>query len=71
MKKIIYILVGLSVAFVIFRPICVVIPAEDIKDLSPSLEERQTERGMIYKIFKQKEGNWYQCKSAVERFFFS
>ena len=54
----------------IFRPVCVPLTSEDLSQFSPPIEQRTNERGMIYHFWQQKGGQWYQCKSAIEREFF-
>ena len=56
--------------WLLFRPVCMPITEEALKDLPTPLEQRIDERGMIYRFFQIKNGQWYQCKSAIEREFF-
>ncbi|MFZ1627091.1 MAG: hypothetical protein WAT81_04785 [Candidatus Moraniibacteriota bacterium] len=52
-------------------PVCVVLSTDSLKEFSPSIEKRISERGMIWKIWQFKDGDWYQCKSRLERFGFN
>ncbi len=51
------------------RPVCTFIPDEDVKNLNVPIEQR-SERDFYIKVFQQRDGHWYQCKTALSRFFF-
>ncbi len=52
------------------RPDCRVIPEEDLANFDPPIETR-TDTGMIgQRIFQQKDGGWYHCKTWIARQFF-
>ncbi len=71
MKWIVFgILLLVSILF-LFWPVCVAIPSESLKGFAPPIEMRVSERGMIWKTWQQKNGNWYQCKSRFERLGFN
>jgi hypothetical protein len=51
------------------RPVCVPIPDEDLKNFNVLIEQR-TDRDFYVKVFQQRDGHWFQCKTALSRFFF-
>jgi hypothetical protein len=71
MKKLLAIAIfSLAVLFVLMRPICVAVPSGDLRNFNVPIEQRSEERGLIYKVWQYEGGQWYQCKSYMERFFF-
>ncbi len=59
-----------TLSWLLFHPVCTHIPNEDLINFSPPITERTNERGMIWKYWEEKNGEWFQCKSAIERFGF-
>ncbi len=53
----------------LFRPVCVPISEDDLKNFTVPIEER-TDRDFYLKIFQQRNGRWYQCKTHISRLFF-
>ena len=53
----------------LFRPICVSLSEEDLKNMNVPIEER-TDRDFYLKVFQKKDGQWHQCKCWVSRQFF-
>lgn len=69
-----WIIIGIicvSVAVVLIWPVCVVIPEDSLYNFNAPIENRTEERGMIWKTWQKKNGNWYQCKSRFERLGFN
>lgn len=60
----ILVLVGL-----IFRPVCVPISDEELKSFNVPIEQRE-DRDFYLKVFQKKNGQWYQCKTWISRFFY-
>jgi hypothetical protein len=58
-----------GVAGYALRPVCTPIPDADLKNFNIPIEQR-TDRDFYLKVFQQREGHWYQCKTAVSRLFF-
>ncbi len=53
----------------LFHPVCVPITAEDLKTFNVPIEQR-TDRDFYLKVFQRRDGQWYQCKTWISRFFF-
>ncbi len=74
MKYTIIILLGFLVITVfLLSPKCLVIEQE-LMTTTLNLEERIDTDGMYpfkFRVFQKKEGEWYQCKTRVSRFFFA
>ena len=50
-------------------PVCVPLSAEAIASFQPPIAERNDT--MLWgRIFQQRSGQWYQCKTRVSRAFF-
>ncbi len=68
-----FIALGLLVATValifVFHPVCVPLSAEDLKTFNVPIEQR-TDRDFYLKVFQRRDGQWYQCKTWISRFFF-
>jgi len=52
-----------------FHPVCVPLSADDLKDFNIPIAER-TDRDFYLKVFQQRDGQWYQCKTWISRQFF-
>jgi len=50
-------------------PVCVPLSAEDVASFQPPLAERD-DRMLFGRIFQQRSGQWYQCKTRIARAFF-
>jgi hypothetical protein len=70
-KVTVAILVILSVlgGMFLFRPVCVPLSDEDLKNMNVPIEERN-DRDFYLKVFQKKDGHWHQCKTWVSRQFF-
>jgi hypothetical protein len=53
----------------LLRPVCVPLTAEDLKTFNVPIEQR-TDRDFYLRVFQQRDGQWYQCKTWISRFFF-
>lgn len=51
------------------HPVCVPLSAEDLKGFNVPIEQR-TDRDLYLKVFQQRDGRWYQCKTWISRQFF-
>jgi hypothetical protein len=60
-------LVGLTL--LAFRPVCVPIATEELRQFTVPIEQR-ADRDFYLKIFQQRHGRWYQCKTWLSRQFF-
>ena len=56
-------------AWVLFRPVCVPLSPDSLQSFTTPIEER-TDRDFYLKIFQQRDGQWYQCKTWISRQFF-
>jgi hypothetical protein len=54
----------------LFHPVCVPLSDEDVKSFNVPIEQ-VTDRDFYLKVFQNKNGQWYQCKTWISRFFFS
>ncbi len=57
-------------AYLVFRPVCVPIDAESLARFDPPIETRQETTFYGSRIFQQKNGQWFQCKTWIARQFF-
>ena len=57
-------------AVFLFRPVCVPIDAETLVGIIPPIEERRETTFYGLPIFRQKNGQWFQCKTCIARQFF-
>ena len=51
------------------HPVCVPLSAEDLTGFNVPIEQR-TDRDLYLKVFQQRDGRWYQCKTWISRQFF-
>jgi hypothetical protein len=59
---------GAVTAFALW-PVCVPVFPEQVAGFQPPISERND--GYLFgKVFQQKGGQWYQCKTRVARAFF-
>jgi len=53
------------------RPVCVLIPDEDLAGFNPPIDQRTDVSG-VHRLFQKKDdGHWHQCKMAAARWFFN
>ena len=57
-------------AYLIFRPVCVAIDAETLARFNPPIETRRETTFYGTPIFRQENGQWFQCKTWISRQFF-
>ena len=57
-------------AYLIFRPACVPIDAETVARFDPPIEARDETTFYGTPIFRQEDGQWFQCKTWIARQFF-
>ena len=57
-------------AVFLFRPICVPIPEDTLAVFNPPIEQRRETTFYGTAIFRQKNGQWFQCKTWISRQFF-
>lgn len=50
-------------------PVCVPLPSEELVSVKPSLAER-TDKDFYLRVFQQRAGQWYQCKTRISRALF-
>ena len=62
-------LVPLAALVFVLRPVCVPLTTEDLKTFNVPIEQR-TDRDFYLKVFQRRDGQWYQCKTWISRFFF-
>ncbi len=62
-------LVPVAALVFVLRPVCVPLTAEDLKTFNVPIEQR-TDRDFYLKVFQRRNGQWYQCKTWISRFFF-
>ena len=53
----------------LFRPVCVPLSPESLQTFTTPIEDR-THRDIYLKVFQQRDGQWYQCKTWISRQFF-
>jgi hypothetical protein len=51
------------------RPVCLPLTADDLRGFSVPIEQR-TDRDFYLRVFQQRGGQWYQCKTWLSRQFF-
>lgn len=56
----------LGLAALAFRPVCVPIASEELRRFTVPIEQR-TDRDVYLKVFQQRHGRWYQCKTWLSR----
>lgn len=71
MKMSLVLIVVLLLTGIIFllQPVCVPLSEEDLKSFNVPIEQR-TDRDLYLKVFQKKDGQWYQCKTRISRYFF-
>jgi len=62
------ILIGIG-AWFLFRPACVPLSPDSLQNFPTPIEQR-TDRDFYVKVFQQRDGQWYQCKTWLSRQFF-
>ena len=61
--------VPVAVLVFLLRPVCVPLTPEDLKTFNVPIELR-TDRDFYLRVFQQRDGQWYHCKTWISRFFF-
>jgi hypothetical protein len=64
-------LLAAGALFWLFHPVCVPLTAADLarfRQWRPI--EQRTDRELFWRVFQQRHGRWYQCKSWVSRALF-
>ena len=56
--------------YLLFRPDCRAIEDADLTRFDPPIETRTAANFYGLKVFQQKDGNWYHCKTWIARQFF-
>jgi hypothetical protein len=51
------------------RPVCVPLSTEDLRGFNVPIEQR-TDRDLYVRVFQQRQGQWYQCKTWLSRQLF-
>jgi hypothetical protein len=51
------------------RPVCVPLTQEDLAGFNVPIEQR-TDRDLYLRVFQQRDGQWFQCKTWLSRQFF-
>ena len=65
----VFIMALVFVAGFTLRPICVVLTPEQLAGFTSPVAER-TDRDMYLRVFQQRHGQWFQCKTWLSRQFF-
>jgi hypothetical protein len=67
---VILVLVGVAALLALaFRPVCVPLSPDSLQNFPTPIGER-TDRDFYLKVFQQRDGQWYQCKTWISRAFF-
>ncbi|OLC77306.1 MAG: hypothetical protein AUH72_17650 [Acidobacteria bacterium 13_1_40CM_4_65_8] len=68
-----FIVVGVIVVallvMVLLQPVCVPLSNDDLKSFNVPIEQR-TDRDIYLRVFQQRDGRWYQCKTRLSRLMF-
>ena len=56
-------------AYLVLRPVCVAIEPETLAQFTSPIEQRD-DRDFYLRVFQQRGGTWYQCKTWISRQFF-
>lgn len=51
------------------RPVCVPLADEALRQFNVPIAER-IDRDLYLKVFQQRDGQWFQCKTSLSRRFF-
>jgi hypothetical protein len=63
-----FILIG-TIGF-FFRPVCLPLTQENLSSFNVPLKDRLKARDFYLKVWQQKGGQWYQCKTHLSRLMF-
>ncbi len=71
-QRLLFLLIAALVtgAYLVFRPVCVAIDAETLARFDPPIETRTETTFYGTPIFRQEDGQWFQCKTWISRQFF-
>jgi hypothetical protein len=62
------IVIGLMGFFL--RPVCVPLSQDNLSSFSVPLNQRLEARDWYVKVWQEKKGQWYQCKTYLSRLMF-
>jgi hypothetical protein len=62
------IVIGLMGFFL--RPVCVPLSQDNLSSFSVPLKQRLEARDWYVKVWQEKKGQWYQCKTHLSRLMF-
>jgi len=57
-------------AYLLFRPVCAPISEDTLAVFNPPIEQRRETTFYGTAIFRQEDGQWFQCKTWISRQFF-
>lgn len=60
---------ALALMAIVFRPVCVPLSADDLRQFTVPIEQRQ-DRDLYLTVFQHRDGRWFQCKTWLSRQFF-
>ena len=75
MKRLAMVLTGLAALIVIgtigffFRPVCQPLTQDNLSSFNIPLQQRLAARDFYVKVWQEKVGQWYQCKTCFTRHF--
>ena len=55
--------------WILLRPVCVPLSPDSLQQFTTPIEQR-TDRDFYLRVFQQRDGEWYQCKTWLSRQFF-
>jgi len=62
-------IVLLCLAALALRPVCIPIATEELRRFTVPIDQR-ADRDLYLKVFQQRHGRWYQCKTWLSRQLF-
>jgi hypothetical protein len=68
-RFVIALFLAVAIAYLVFRPVCVPLSAENLAGFNIPVEQR-TDRDFHVRVFQKRDGQWHQCKTWVSRQFF-
>jgi hypothetical protein len=68
-RRLVALLILCGLASWTLRPVCVTLTADDHRGFNTPIEQR-TDRDVYLRVFQQRAGQWYQCKTWLSRQFF-
>jgi hypothetical protein len=76
MKRTATVLSGLAAIIVIgtigffFRPVCLPLTQDNLSSFNVPLKQRLEARDFYVRVWQEKRGQWYQCKTHLSRLMF-